>query len=114
MIKRGEIYWVQLDPTVGSEIQKTRPAVVVSNNSSNQASSTITIVPLTSQIKHVYPFEVLLPLGTAGLTVASKAKANQIRTVAIQRLAAQPLGGLADDATMQQIEAALKIHLALS
>ena len=58
--KRGEVYWVKLDPTVGSETKKTRPGVVVSNDSGNEYSSRVILAPITSQSKKVYPFEKYL------------------------------------------------------
>ena len=59
-MKRGEIYYADLNPVVGSEIAKRRPVLIVSNNANNRAASTVTVVPLTSQVSRVYPFEVLL------------------------------------------------------
>ncbi len=111
MIRRGEVYWVNLDPTIGSEIKKTRPAIVVSNNANNQAADTVTILPITSQVKMVHPFEVLLPVGSGGLKVASKAKANQIRTVDKQRLGSSPLGLEVGAQIISEINRAIKIHL---
>ena len=113
MIRRGEIYWVQLDPAIGSEIKKTRPALVVSNNQSNQFSDLVSILPITSRIKKVYPFEVRLESGQGGLKEAGKAKANQIRTVDKRRLSAKPLGFPLLTATMAQVDKAIKIHLGL-
>jgi mRNA interferase MazF len=71
-MKRGEIYFASLDPTQGSEVQKTRPVVVVSNNAANRAAAVVTVVPLTSSIERVYPFEVLLPRERTGLTKDSR------------------------------------------
>ena len=86
-IRRGEVYLAALDPTVGSEIAKTRPTVVISNNINNIHAATVTIVPLTSKaVEEVYPFEVVLPKGKAGLPKDSKVKANQIRTIDKSRL----------------------------
>jgi mRNA interferase MazF len=81
-MRRGEIYFAALDPTVGAEVQKTRPVVVVSNNAANRASSVVTVVPLTSNVARVFPFEVLLPAARTGLTKDSKAMAQQVRTPA--------------------------------
>jgi mRNA interferase MazF len=61
-MKRGEIYYADLNPVVGSEIAKRRPVLIVSNNANNRAASTVTVVPLTSQVSRVYPFEVLLAM----------------------------------------------------
>ena len=80
-ITRGDILLIDLDPTQGSEIQKTRPGVVVSNNIANRFSRLITVVPLTSQgLEKIYPHEVLIPKGK-GLASISKAKTSQIRAV---------------------------------
>ena len=111
MILRGQIYWVELDPSIGSEIKKTRPALIVSNNANNQAADTVTVLPLTSQVKVIRPFEVLLPAGVGGLKIDSKAKANQIRSVDKQRLSASPLGVAIDATILQRINKAIKIHL---
>ena len=111
MIQRGQIYWVQLDPTVGSEIQKTRPALVVSNDANNRVSNTITVLPITSQVGTIRPYEVLLLRGSGGLRVPSKAKANQIRTVDKQRFSGKPLGNSVEQVVLEQVAAAIKIHL---
>ena len=111
MILRGQIYWVGLDPVVGSEIKKTRPAIIVSNNANNQIADTVTVIPITSQVKSTHPFEVMLPAGVGGLKVASKAKANQIRTVDKQRLGANPLGAVLEDSILEQVNKAIQIHL---
>lgn len=111
MILRGQIYWVQLDPSIGSEIKKTRPALVVSNDANNQFSDTVTVLPITSQTKAIHPFEVLLPAGVGGLKVASKAKANQIRSVDKRRLGTSPLGAVVDAAIIHRINKAIEIHL---
>ncbi len=110
-IHRGEIYWVDFDPTRGSEIKKTRPALVVSNDANNQASDLVSVLPLTSRVKTVWPFEVLIPAGEGGLKTASKAKANQIRTVDKKRLGDAPLGSSISPALMSKVEQAIKIHL---
>ena len=73
-IKRGGVYLAALDPVVGSEISKTRPVVVVSNEKNNEFSSTVTILPITSKsIQKIYPFEVFLSKGTGNLPKNSKA-----------------------------------------
>lgn len=109
LIKRGDIYWVKLDPIKGSEIGKTRPAVVISNNINNELADTVTIVPITSSVGKVYPFEVLIRKGTANLADDSKAKANQIRTVDKSRL--KNLIGTIPSPILEDIEKAIKIHL---
>ena len=111
MIKRGEIYWVNLDPTIGSEIRKTRPAVVVSNDINNLHAQTVTVVPLSTSIGKVHPFEVLLPAGLTGTREESKAKANQVRTVDKQRLGKG--AGLVPENLMEKLEEAIRLHLDL-
>jgi len=111
-IKRAGIYIAALDPVVGREISKTRPVVVVSNDQNNTFSGTVTILPITSRnLNKIYPFEVLLPEGIANLPKNSKAKADQIRTLDKSRLV--KFIGQLDLAYMNQIEQAMKIHLAM-
>ncbi len=85
-ILKGEIYLADLNPTVGSEIAKTRPVLIASNDINNQYAATVTIVPITSTTEKIYPFEVFLLKGEGNLREASKAKANQIRTIDKLRL----------------------------
>src|SRR6266576_6282883 len=94
---RGEVYWVTLDPTVGTEIAKTRPSLIVSNDIGNQNSQRVVVAPLTSQgIGRVYPFEVLVPAGEAGLGLTSKVLMSQIRAIDKQRLR-QRVGALSEE-----------------
>lgn len=110
--KRGEIYMVNLDPVMGSETGKSRPAVVVSNDTNNEYADTVTIAPLTSKPpKKVYPFEVSLPRGQAGLSNDSRVKLNQIRTVDKKRLI--DYLGKVDSEYINKINQALIIHLDL-
>ena len=88
-MQKGEIYWANLDPTIGSEIAKKRPVLIVSNDVNNRFGSTVTIVPITSSTGKIYPFEVLLKAGEGGLRNESKVKANQIRTIDKLRLGNQ-------------------------
>ncbi|MGG6240811.1 type II toxin-antitoxin system PemK/MazF family toxin [Nodosilinea sp. AN01ver1] len=111
-MKRGEIYYADLNPVVGSEVAKQRPVLIVSNNANNRAASTVTVVPLTSQVSRVYPFEVLLPAADSGLLKPSKAQVQQIRTISKQRIVGRQVGRLASS-PMERIDAALKLHLNL-
>ncbi|MCK4608468.1 MAG: type II toxin-antitoxin system PemK/MazF family toxin [Gammaproteobacteria bacterium] len=111
-MKRGEIYFANLNPTIGSEINKTRPVLIVSNEANNRVASTITIVPITSNTKKVYPFEVLLKQNDSKLTKCSKAQCHQIRTISKQRITTLKAGNI-NQGTMIQIENALKLHLVL-
>jgi len=114
MIRRGEVYWVNLDPTVGSEADKTRPALIVSNDINNEHAATVTVLVLSSQLKRIYPFEVFLSKTATGLPDDSKAMAHQIRTIDKRRLIGQPLAPSLGDDLMERIEAAIKLHLQLS
>ena len=112
-MKRGEIWFANLNPTVGSETAKRRPVLVVSNDANNRASATITILPLTSNVTRVFPFEVALRKTTAGLGKASKIQAQQIRTIARERVTGKRIGVLgAED--MRKVEAAMRLHLGLA
>jgi len=109
---RGEIYFAELSSTIGSETNKKRPVVIVSNNKNNEFSETITIVPLTSNIEKIYPFEVFLPFNKTGLSKDSKAQCHQIRTISKHRMVNQSIGNL-PLSEIQMIEEALKLHLDL-
>ena len=112
-IKRGEIYLAVLDPVVGSEIAKTRPVLVVSNDINNTHAGTVSVLPITSQrMDKIYPFEIFLPQGAGNLPKESKAKADQIRTLDKTRLVSR-IGSLSEP-EMARAAMALKIHLDLS
>lgn len=108
-IKKGGIYIATLDPTVGGEIRKTRPVMVLSNNINNKYSRTITILPITSNTEKVFPFEVFIPKGIGGLPKDSKVKADQIRTIDKSRLLKRV--GRLPEMIISQLESAIKIHL---
>ena len=105
--KRGEIYWVNLDPTVGSEINKIRPALVISNDSGNEYSQRIIVAPITSSVKKVYPFEVKIEI--AGKE--SKVLLDQLRSIDKQRLSKKL--SVLDYDTVNLVNKALKIALDL-
>jgi mRNA interferase MazF len=111
-MRRGEVWFANLNPTVGSETAKRRPVLIVSNDANNRASATITVVPITSQVERVYPFEVALRKGAAGLSKASKAQAQQIRTISRERISGKRVGLLSTE-EMTQVDAALRLHLSL-
>ena len=109
----GAIYDVELDPVVGSETGRRRPALVVSNDVNNQYVATVTVLPITGQpAAKQYPFEVLVPAGVGGLTVDSRVKANQVRTVDKARLVR--LRGQLPAQYLPEVEKALRIHLNLT
>ena len=95
---RGELYWVNLDPTVGSEIKKTRPCVVISPNAANEGGPLVIVAPVSkAEGKKAFFHEVLLPKGVAGLPFDSKIKVFQLRCVDKKRLGPSPIGVLPPD-----------------
>lgn len=115
-MRRGEIRLVDLEPVRGNEADKRRPAVIVSNDRANAAAERlgrglVTVVPVTSNVARVYPFQVLLPSADTGLRVDSKAQAEQVRSVSVERLGAA-LGRLPGEA-MNRLDDALRLHLEL-
>ena len=107
--ERGEIWIVLLEPITGHEIGKTRPALVISNNRNNEFSSTITLIPITSSIGKIYPFEVFVKGFETGLKIDSKMKCNQVRTVDKLRLL-KSIGKVSPE-KLSEVEEALLIHL---
>ncbi len=113
---RGEIWQVDLDPVQGSEANKQRPAVIVSNDRANATATrvgrgVVTVVPVTSNTQKVYPFQVLLSAHDSGLTFTSKAQAEQVRSVATQRLMRRV--GRVSPVELAALDDALRLHLAL-
>jgi mRNA interferase MazF len=105
--RRGEVWWVAFDPSVGGEIQKTRPAIIVSNNGANTALNRLIVVPLTSQIAKVYA-------GQAMVTVNGeprKAMADQLTTASKARLRSKL--GAVSSLDMASVERAILLHLAI-
>ena len=94
-VRRGDVFWANLDPTLGVEIKKTRPVVVVSNDVINQHSRLVIVVPLTTNIARLSPSHVLIPQGEAGLGQESKVLTEQIRAMDKQRLVGR-IGSLSD------------------
>jgi len=109
-MKRGEIWFADLSPTRGSEIAKCRPVLIVSNDANNRASSTITVLPITSNVTRVYPFEVFLASTECGLPKDSKIQAQQIRTIAKERITGNSIGKL-DKEKSREVDAAIRLHL---
>lgn len=115
-MRRGEIVTVNLDPARGSEASKSRPAVVVSNDAANATATrlgrgVVTVVPVTSNVARVHPFQVLLPAGQTGLPRDSKAQAEQVRSVAVERVG--PRVGQLPAALITELDQALRVHLSL-
>jgi len=115
-VRRGEVRSADLNPVRGSEADKVSPVVVVSNDAANGAAArlgrgVVTVVPVTSNTGRVLPFQVALPAGTAGLSRDSKAQAEQVRSVDVQRVGRR-LGALPAP-LLQQLDRALRLHLGL-
>jgi len=111
-VKRGDIWLVNLDPTLGHEIKKARPAVIIQNDVGNTFSPITIIAPLTSQhLETMYPFEALVLKNHSGLDKDSKALLNQIRAVDKKRLVKKL--GKVDVSTLEKIDEAVKISLGL-
>lgn len=115
-MRRGDIVWVDLDPVRGAEANVVRPAVVVSNDGANRMAErlgrgVITVVPVTTNVARVYPFQVLLPARRCGLRRNSKAQAEQIRSVSIERIG--DIAGRVPADLMDDLDAAIGLHLGL-
>jgi mRNA interferase MazF len=115
-MRRGEVYLVDLDPSLGAESQKTRPAILVSNDAANRVAErnrrgVVTVVPVTSNTTRVYPFQVLIAAGEGGLDKESKAQAEQIRSVDVVRLTHRM--GTLQPATVRNLDDAIRLHLGL-
>ena len=113
---RGEVRLTDLEPVRGSEANKRRPAVIVSNDRANATAErlgrgVVTVVPVTSNIAHVFAFQTLLPAVRTGLRIDSKAQAEQVRSVAVDRLG--PVLGWLPRWVMSELDEALRVHLEL-
>ena len=110
-MKRGDIFYVDFEPARGAEIKKKRPALIVSCDEANKYLKTVTVIPFSSKIEHVYPFEVRVPKGESGLPADSKLKIPQMRAVDKARLA-RYVGTLHEE-FLEQVNRAIKLHLAI-
>lgn len=107
-MKRGDVWWVEFDPAIGSEVSKRRPAVIVSNDAANRNLSRVVVIPLTSNTDRIYPGEALVKLGDQ----QSKAMADQIMAADKSRLKNQ-LGALSK-ADVKGVEDAIRVQLGLA
>jgi mRNA interferase MazF len=113
---RGEVRLTDLEPARGSESNKRRPAVIVSNDRANAAASrsgrgVVTVVPVTSKVARIFPFQTLLPADATGLRVDSKAQAEQVRSVTLERVGR--VVGHVPAEVMAELDEALRLHLQL-
>lgn len=115
-MRRGDVYWADLEPVRGSESNKTRPAVIVSNDAANRwaernGRGLVTIVPVTSNTRRVLSFQVRLRAGEGGLRSESKVQAEQVRSISVDRLGHR-IGAVSAD-SLRDIDRALRMHLSL-
>jgi|SRR6185312_148794 len=106
-VERGGVYWVNFDPSLGGEIRKIRPAIVISNNAANIAMNRVQVVPITSKTDRIYPGEALIVVRGE----KRKAMADQLTTAGKQRLG-KKLGSLTSE-DMARVEAAVAVQLSL-
>jgi len=115
-MQRGDIYLIDLEPVVGSEANKRRPAVIVSNDGANLTAArlgrgVVTVVPITSRSARVYPFQVRLPADVTGLDRDSKAQAEQVRSISVRRVGSKL--GIVPGPLLAELDEAIRLHLAL-
>jgi mRNA interferase MazF len=107
-MNRGDVWYVNFDPSIGGEIRKKRPAVIVSNDASNKYLNRVQVIPITSNVENLYPSEAYITLNGQ----QRKAMADQIATVSKERLSSK-LGKL-DREDLLKIEKAIKIQLSIT
>ncbi|PRY61776.1 type II toxin-antitoxin system PemK/MazF family toxin [Glycomyces artemisiae] len=115
-MRRGDIYLVDFEPVRGSEVDKARPAVLVTNDGANRRAEQIgrgvlAVVPMTTNTKRIYPFQVVVPAASTGLEHDSKVQAEQVKAVDLERFYNR-LGSVSAE-YMAQIDDALRVHLNL-
>ena len=107
LIERGEVYWVNFEPSLGGEIKKPRPAIVISNNAANAHLNRVQVIPITSNTDRLYPGEAYVKLNTD----KRKAMADQLTTVSKHRLGTK-IGFLSEE-DVGRVEVAVLIQLGI-
>lgn len=107
-LKRGEVYWVDFNPSTGGEINKIRPAIIISNNSANTYANRVQVIPLTSNTEKVYPIETIVIIGKK----KGKAMADQLTTVSKLRIKEKICTLTIDE--IRNVEQIIKLQLGLS
>ncbi len=111
VLRRGDIVLVDYDPPRPNEASKIRPSILITNNLANSHGTNVVVVPLTSNVTTVYPFQLYLPREHTGLDQPSKAQVELLRSVSVSRVL-QRVGGVQDD-MMNSLDEKIKLHLAL-
>ena len=107
-MRRGEVWWVNFNPSIGGEIRKKRPAVIISNDASNNSLNRVQVIPLSSKTEKIYPSEVLVVFEGK----ENKAMADQLTTVSKTRLSTR--AAVLSEEDMHKIEASIKLQLGIS
>jgi mRNA interferase MazF len=115
-MRRGEIHMVDLEPVRGAEADKRRPCVVVSNDGANRVAErlgrgVVTVVPLTTNTQRIYPFQVFLSAPDSGLPQDSKAQAEQVRSISVERVGEAV--GIVAAPQLSLLDEAMRLHLGL-
>ena len=106
---RGDVYWINLDPTIGAEIKKTRPCVIISPDAANRGGPLVIVAPITRvNVKKIYFHEIFLPSGTGNLQHDSKIKVFQMRCIDKKRLSKSKVGSISID-LLKQLDEKIRI-----
>ncbi len=111
LLRRGDISFTDFSPARKGEVNYTRPAIIVTNNQANAVAPVVTVIPLTSNLEHIYPMQLFLPNNRTGLDRDSKAQVELIRHVSVGRIK-RVIGYVSDD-LMAELDGKIREHLAL-